>query len=374
MRWPRSASASARGPPTRRPSWHATTRSRSSRASGSRSACWRTTSTRAAATSPSSPTWRWPTASTPGSRTGGSSCRPPTSRVCSRSPTPRPTSVAAATPAVLTVTVSADAPVLPPIARDIVVPATDTLDRTEVSVDVLAVAQNPSGPLSDLEVSVPGSQADVARVSESGEVVVTLVDHAQTVPYLLTNRTGDQPGRVLRVHHRAGARVLPARAATEGARAARRVGGAASSSRSASRSRWHPGARRGSPTRWACPPRGPTARARSWTTRPSSSRRPPGTPDRRRSRSPSRTRPPRGTPPRGRPSSRSRSRCTPSTTTPRRSSRRPSTWLPGSPRSPSTSGPSPRDRRGRTRRTVATRTRWSRRSPPGSRATSPTAC
>lgn len=94
---------------------------------------------------------------------------------------------------VLTVTVSADAPVLPPIARDIVVPATDTLDRTEVSVDVLAVAQNPSGPLSDLDVSVPASQADVARVSENGEVVVTLVDHAQTVPYLLTNRTGETP-------------------------------------------------------------------------------------------------------------------------------------------------------------------------------------
>ncbi|GEK19531.1 Ig-like domain-containing protein [Cellulomonas xylanilytica] len=94
---------------------------------------------------------------------------------------------------VLTVTVSADAPVLPPIARDIVVPATDTLDRTEVAVDVLAVAQNPSGPLSDLEVSVPGSQADVARVTEDGQVVVTLVDHAQTVPYLLTNRTGANP-------------------------------------------------------------------------------------------------------------------------------------------------------------------------------------
>lgn len=94
---------------------------------------------------------------------------------------------------VLTVTVSADAPVLPPIARDIVVPATDTLDRTEVSVDVLAVAQNPSGPLSDLEVSVPDSQAAVARVTETGEVVVTLVDHAQTVPYLLTNRSGDRP-------------------------------------------------------------------------------------------------------------------------------------------------------------------------------------
>lgn len=91
--------------------------------------------------------------------------------------------------AVLTVTVADDAPVLPPIARDVVVPALDTLGRTEVSVDVLAVAQNPSGPLSDLRVSVPGSQADVARVTERGNVVVTLVDHAQTIPYLLTNTT-----------------------------------------------------------------------------------------------------------------------------------------------------------------------------------------
>ncbi|MET0789324.1 MAG: fibronectin type III domain-containing protein [Cellulomonas sp.] len=91
--------------------------------------------------------------------------------------------------AVLTVTVLDDAPVLPPIARDVVVSALDTLGRTEVSVDVLAVAQNPSGPLSDLAVSVPGSQSDVARVTEGGDVVVTLVDHPQTIPYLLTNTT-----------------------------------------------------------------------------------------------------------------------------------------------------------------------------------------
>ncbi|MBO3084009.1 Ig-like domain-containing protein [Cellulomonas fengjieae] len=90
---------------------------------------------------------------------------------------------------VLTVHVVSDAPVLAPIARDVVVSALDTLGRTEVSVNVLAVAQNPSGPLSDLEVSVPGSQSDVARVTPRGDVVVTLVDHAQTVPYLLTNRT-----------------------------------------------------------------------------------------------------------------------------------------------------------------------------------------
>ncbi|MCM0641426.1 Ig-like domain-containing protein [Cellulomonas wangsupingiae] len=93
---------------------------------------------------------------------------------------------------VLTVTVTDDAPVEPPVARDVLVPAIDTLGKTEVSVDVLAVAQNPSGPLSDLEVLVPASHADVARVTEDGDVVVTLVDHAQNVPYRLVNRTAPE--------------------------------------------------------------------------------------------------------------------------------------------------------------------------------------
>ncbi|UCN16058.1 fibronectin type III domain-containing protein [Cellulomonas iranensis] len=92
----------------------------------------------------------------------------------------------------LTVTVTDDAPVEPPVARDVLVPAIDTLGKTEVSVDVLAVAQNPSGPLSDLEVSVPASHGDVARVAPDGQVVVTLVDHAQTVPYRLVNRTAPE--------------------------------------------------------------------------------------------------------------------------------------------------------------------------------------
>ncbi|MDM7831541.1 fibronectin type III domain-containing protein [Cellulomonas edaphi] len=91
--------------------------------------------------------------------------------------------------AVLQVTVDDDAPVLRPIARDVVVPAKDTFGLTEVSVDVLAVAQNPSGPLEDLAVSVPATVADVARVDAAGNVIVTLVDTAQTVPFLLTNTT-----------------------------------------------------------------------------------------------------------------------------------------------------------------------------------------
>lgn len=90
---------------------------------------------------------------------------------------------------VLTVTVDPDAPVLPPVARDVTVPAIDTLGRTEVRVDVLEVAQNPSGPTSDLEVGVPTSHRDVAQVTDEGDVVVTLADQAQTVPYVLVNRT-----------------------------------------------------------------------------------------------------------------------------------------------------------------------------------------
>lgn len=91
---------------------------------------------------------------------------------------------------VLAVTVDPQAAVLPPIARDVVVPAADTLGLTEVSVDVLAVAQNPSGPTSDLRIEIPRSVQDVARVGPDGRtVVVTLVDHAQTLPYLLYNDT-----------------------------------------------------------------------------------------------------------------------------------------------------------------------------------------
>ncbi len=89
--------------------------------------------------------------------------------------------------AILTVTVRADAPVLPPVAKDVVVPAADTFGKTEVAVDVLATAQNPSGPMSDLAVSVPDVTADVAHVAADRTAVVTLTDHAQTLPFLLTN-------------------------------------------------------------------------------------------------------------------------------------------------------------------------------------------
>lgn len=93
--------------------------------------------------------------------------------------------------AVLTVSVAPDAAVLPPVAQDVVVPPADTIDRTSVDVDVLEVAQNPSGPMSDLAVSVPTSAQDVATVLEDGTVRITLTETAQTLPYRLTNTADD---------------------------------------------------------------------------------------------------------------------------------------------------------------------------------------
>ena len=90
-------------------------------------------------------------------------------------------------PGVLTVSVDPGARALPPSAQDVVVPAVETVGRTEVEVDVLALAENHNGPLSDLAVSVHESAAGVARVSAGGDVVVTLGPRVQTLPYVLTD-------------------------------------------------------------------------------------------------------------------------------------------------------------------------------------------
>ncbi|MDR3068965.1 MAG: hypothetical protein LBU50_05635, partial [Cellulomonas sp.] len=89
--------------------------------------------------------------------------------------------------AVLTVTVSADAPILPPVAKDVVVPAEETIGRTQVQVDVLAVARNPSGPLSELEVAVPQSSVRTASVTADDKVLITLTETTQVVAYQLVN-------------------------------------------------------------------------------------------------------------------------------------------------------------------------------------------
>ena len=88
---------------------------------------------------------------------------------------------------VLTVTVEEEAPFLPPIAADIVVPAVDTINKTQVAVNVMETAQNPSGSLADLAVRVPAAAAATAVAPGDGTVVVTLVETPQTLPYLLVN-------------------------------------------------------------------------------------------------------------------------------------------------------------------------------------------
>ncbi|MBI9115951.1 Ig-like domain-containing protein [Sanguibacter suaedae] len=89
--------------------------------------------------------------------------------------------------AVLTVYVVEDAVILPPVASDITVAPLEVVGKTSVEVDVFQVAENPSGPLSDLEVSIPSSHTGVAQVTAAGRVLVTLGSEARTVPYLLSN-------------------------------------------------------------------------------------------------------------------------------------------------------------------------------------------
>lgn len=96
---------------------------------------------------------------------------------------------------VLTVTVDEDAAILPPVAVDIVVPAADTINKTQVAVNVMETAQNPSGSLADLQVEVPASAAATALAPGDGTVVVTLTAEPQTLPYLLVN-TNPAAGRI----------------------------------------------------------------------------------------------------------------------------------------------------------------------------------
>lgn len=90
--------------------------------------------------------------------------------------------------AVLRVHVSEDAGIAAPLAEDITVAPTEVIDKSTVEVDVMEVAENPSGPLSDLRLSIPPSHSDVAQVVGSDRVLVTLTDTAQTIPYRLENR------------------------------------------------------------------------------------------------------------------------------------------------------------------------------------------
>lgn len=89
----------------------------------------------------------------------------------------------------LKVTVSTDAPKLPPIARDDRVTFAETLGKTTVDVPVLKNDEDPDGVAAELAISFP-QPAPTARASGTGTVSVTLGDQAQLIPYTATDVDG----------------------------------------------------------------------------------------------------------------------------------------------------------------------------------------
>lgn len=87
----------------------------------------------------------------------------------------------------LTVKVSTEAQILPPSVNDIVVSPYEVIDKTSVEVDIFAVAENPSGTPSELELSIPTSHSLNAAINATGKVTVQLAQTAQTIPFKLTN-------------------------------------------------------------------------------------------------------------------------------------------------------------------------------------------
>lgn len=94
-------------------------------------------------------------------------------------------------PGSATVIVDADAPRLPPLARDDYVDPADVTgeDRTAVRVDVLANDQDPDGSVEDLEVTLDPS-ATGATVGPDQSLSIPLAEKQQRVRYTVTDQDG----------------------------------------------------------------------------------------------------------------------------------------------------------------------------------------
>ncbi|MBT1002528.1 tandem-95 repeat protein [Paenarthrobacter sp. DKR-5] len=86
----------------------------------------------------------------------------------------------------LRVTVSPNAPLRAPIARDDHVTEAETLGKTAVDVPVLKNDEDPDGTTDQLKISFPGNP-QTARAGGSGNVIVTLTDQPQLIPYTVTD-------------------------------------------------------------------------------------------------------------------------------------------------------------------------------------------
>lgn len=96
----------------------------------------------------------------------------------------------------LQITVSEDAPLLAPEARDDVVPVSSVIGVDWVDVDVTANDVDPDGRQEDLRVEVPdyGAPADdAARVTEDGRgATVKVMDHMQQIRYTVVDPDGNR--------------------------------------------------------------------------------------------------------------------------------------------------------------------------------------
>ncbi|WP_307864953.1 Ig-like domain-containing protein [Myceligenerans salitolerans] len=98
----------------------------------------------------------------------------------------------------ITVKVSRDAPLLPPVANDDVLSVPDVVGKDSVTVDVLANDVDPDGVAADLEVSL-GTDAGAATLSEDGKVTVPLTPDLQIVTYTVTDMDGLESSAFIRV-------------------------------------------------------------------------------------------------------------------------------------------------------------------------------
>lgn len=92
-----------------------------------------------------------------------------------------------ASQAFVTVSVVTDAPLQPPIARDVVLTLADILERDTVDVDVLARAFFAEGSADELAVRVVPGYSTGATVLADGRIRVTVGERRQIVPFSLSH-------------------------------------------------------------------------------------------------------------------------------------------------------------------------------------------
>ncbi|WP_156222794.1 Ig-like domain-containing protein [Pseudactinotalea suaedae] len=90
----------------------------------------------------------------------------------------------------LTVTVDADAPFIPPVALDDLVPATQLIDAVTVDVEVLANDYDPDGSSADLTVALPDGE-DAVTILDDGRLRVPVTPTRQVITYQVTDVDGE---------------------------------------------------------------------------------------------------------------------------------------------------------------------------------------